>query len=56
MKSLMLPLVNWGMGAAIIGVFALVCVVLAAVVINMVKSDKKANTEASEMDKEDQTL
>lgn len=45
MRSLILPLVNWGMGAAIIGVFALVCIVLAAVVINMVKSDKKAKAE-----------
>lgn len=54
MKSLMLPLVNWGMGVVIIGVFALVCVVLAAVVINMVKSDKKAKTETES--NEDETV
>jgi len=55
MKSLILPLVNWGMGAAIIGVFALVCIVLAAVVINMVKSDKKAKEE-TESNKEESVL
>ncbi len=48
MKILMLPLVNWGMGVAIIGVFALVCIVLTLIVINMVKSDKKAKTETDQ--------
>ncbi|MDT0293596.1 hypothetical protein ACFQ3R_13490 [Mesonia ostreae] len=43
--SLFLPLVNWGMGTAIITVFALVCIVLTLVVINMVKSDKKKKTD-----------
>ncbi|MGO1584832.1 hypothetical protein [Mesonia sp.] len=43
--SLFLPLVNWGMGTAIIIVFALVCIVLTLVVINMVKSDKKKNSD-----------
>ncbi|WP_170234435.1 MULTISPECIES: hypothetical protein [Bizionia] len=55
MKSLMLPLVNWGMGVAIIGVFALVCIVLTAVVINMVKSDKKAKTK-TDSDKDEPVL
>jgi Na+-translocating ferredoxin:NAD+ oxidoreductase RnfG subunit len=36
-----LPLVNWGMGSVIIGVFALVCVILVAVVYNMVNSDSE---------------
>ena len=36
-----ISLVNWGMGAAIIGVFAVVCVVLVLIVINMMNSDKK---------------
>ncbi len=48
MKNLLnLPLVNWGMGSAIIGVFALVCVILVVVVYNMVTSDseKKENDE-----------
>jgi ABC-type spermidine/putrescine transport system permease subunit I len=36
-----ISIVNWGMGTAIIGVFVVVCVVLVAVVINMMKSDKK---------------
>ncbi len=34
-----LPLVNWGMGVAIISVFALVCVVLSVLVYNMANSD-----------------
>lgn len=38
-----LPLVNWGMGTIIIGVFALVCIVLTAIVMNMVKGNKKNN-------------
>ena len=48
MKNLLnLPLVNWGMGSTIIGVFALVCVILVVVVYNMVTSDseKKENDE-----------
>jgi hypothetical protein len=36
-----IPLVDWGMGTVVIGVFALVCVVLVLVVLNLMKSDKK---------------
>jgi ABC-type spermidine/putrescine transport system permease subunit I len=36
-----ISLVNWGMGAAIIGVFAVVCVALVLIVLNMMNSDKK---------------
>ena len=36
-----ISLVNWGMGAAIIGVFAVVCMVLMLIVFNMMNSDKK---------------
>ena len=36
-----ISLVNWGMGAAIIGVFVVVCVVLVLVVFSMMNSDKK---------------
>ncbi|WP_438961344.1 hypothetical protein [Nonlabens sp.] len=39
----MLPLVDWTMGAAIIGVFVLVCVALVAIVMSMMNSDKKKN-------------
>lgn len=35
-----LPLVDWGMGTAIIGVFALVCIALVAVVFNLSKTDR----------------
>ncbi|MBF4983373.1 hypothetical protein FNJ87_03170 [Nonlabens mediterrranea] len=38
-----LPLVDWTMGAVLIGVFALVCIVLVAIVMNMMKTDKKKN-------------
>lgn len=36
-----IPLVNWGMGTAIIIVFGVVCVGLVVLVINMINSDKK---------------
>ncbi|MGB1211470.1 hypothetical protein CLV86_0045 [Lacinutrix venerupis] len=49
MKTYIIPLVDWGMGATLIGVFALVCIVLSLVVINMVKGDKK-NKETSKKD------
>lgn len=35
MNSLFLPLVNWGLGTIIIGVFAVVCIVLIAVIYNL---------------------
>ena len=41
MKNLILPLVNWGMGAVIIGIFAVVCIVMVVVVYNLASSDKK---------------
>ncbi|MGJ8684680.1 MAG: hypothetical protein ACSHWW_08655 [Nonlabens sp.] len=37
----MLPLVDWTMGAVLIGFFALVCIGLVAIVMSMMKSDKK---------------
>jgi len=36
-----LPLVDWTMGAVLLGVFLLVCAILVAIVMNMVNSDKK---------------
>lgn len=41
MNLINLPLVNWGMGTIIIGVFALVCIVMSLVVYNLANSDKK---------------
>lgn len=38
MKSLFLPLVDWGMGTFIIGVFAVVCVIIIAVIYNLSRS------------------
>lgn len=46
MKTIsIIPLVNWSMGAIIIGVFAVVCVVMVLIVYNMVKSGKKDTTD-----------
>ncbi|CAM4157556.1 hypothetical protein [Gillisia hiemivivida] len=36
-----IPLVNWGMGTALIIVFGVVCVALVILVVNMINSDKK---------------
>lgn len=43
-----IPLVNWGMGAIIIGVFAVVCVVIILVVYNMVTTGKKDTTDTDD--------
>lgn len=43
MKNLILPLVNWGMGAIIIGIFAVVCIVMVVVIYNLANGDKKKN-------------
>ncbi len=40
-----ISLVNWEMGAAIIGVFVVVCIVLVLVVFNLMNSDKKKKEE-----------
>lgn len=45
MNSLFLPLVDWGMGTVIIGVFAIVCVVIVLVVFSLAKSNKKDGSE-----------
>ncbi len=36
-----IPLVDWGMGTIIIGVFVVVCIALVLVVLNLMNSDKK---------------
>jgi len=36
-----IPLVDWGMGAALIGVFGVVCLILVLVVYSLMKGDKK---------------
>lgn len=43
MKLYTIPLVNWGMGSILIGVFVLVCIVMTLVVYNMVNTDKNKN-------------
>ncbi len=41
MNTIFLPLVNWGMGTIIIGVFAIVCIVMILVIYNLSNSGKK---------------
>tara|TARA_R100000935_G_C2833299_1_gene166478 strand:- start:609 stop:767 length:159 start_codon:yes stop_codon:yes gene_type:complete len=43
MKTLFLPLVDWGMGTFIIGVFAVVCIVMVAVVYSLSRGSKANN-------------
>jgi len=40
-----IPLVDWGMGTVVIGVFALVCIVIVFVVFSLMNSDKKKKEE-----------
>lgn len=45
MNLFFLPLVNWGMGAAIIGVFALVCIVMVLIIYSLINSGKSKDTD-----------
>jgi hypothetical protein len=47
MNLFSLPLFNWTNGVVMIGIFALVCVILIAVLINFMASGKKDNNETS---------
>lgn len=38
--KILLPLYSWGMGTALIIIFAIVCVALVLVVLNLMKNDK----------------
>jgi|GEM_PF-850001 len=55
MKTLFLPLVNWGMGTFIIGVFAVVCIVLIAVIYNLTRSGTAKGKGSSSDVKENET-
>ncbi|MFT5890298.1 MAG: putative membrane protein [Dokdonia sp.] len=48
MKNLIVPLVNWGMGAILIAVFAVVCIVMVAVVYSLASNDKKVDKGQNE--------
>ncbi|GGG20231.1 hypothetical protein GCM10011344_21110 [Dokdonia pacifica] len=48
MKYLIFPLVNWVMGAIVIGIFAIVCIVMALVVYNLATGDKKTEKNQRE--------
>lgn len=45
MFNTLLPLVNWGMGTALIIIFAVVCVVLTAIVVSFVMKGKKKDED-----------
>jgi hypothetical protein len=48
MKLTMTPLVNWEMGNILIGGFVVVCVIIIAVIYNMVQSGKEKSEENQE--------
>lgn len=48
--KLLLPLYSWGLGAALIGLFALVCVGLVLVVMNIMKNDTPKEVNAQNVD------
>lgn len=55
MNSLFLPLVNWGLGTILIGVFALVCIILIAIIYNLSRGTnnvKGNNYQERDNDKE----
>ena len=56
MNSLFLPLVNWGLGTIIIGVFGLVCIILVIVVYNLSRSTNNATNDSyNELDDDKDT-
>ena len=42
MNTLFIPLVDWGMGSFIIGIFAVVCIALVLVVYSLMRNDVSA--------------
>lgn len=52
MLNLLIPLVNWGMGTALIIVFAVVCVALVAVVLGLAYTDKSKGENNKNRSKE----
>ena len=55
MTNSILPLANWGMGTALIIFFAVLCVVLSAIVINFVLSGKKKDSDDEVFPKKENT-
>lgn len=53
MKTMFLPLVNWGLGTIIIGVFGVVCVVLVAVIYNLTRGNQNVNNDNNEVSEND---
>lgn len=51
MNSFFLPLVNWGLGTVLIGVFALVCMILIVVIYNLSRgTNNVTNDTPNELD------
>jgi hypothetical protein len=54
MINSILPLANWGMGTAIIIFFAILCIVMTAIVLNFVfKGKKKEEDELTSSEKDE---
>jgi Na+-translocating ferredoxin:NAD+ oxidoreductase RnfG subunit len=55
MNTLFLPLVNWVLGTMLIGVFAVVCIILIAVIYSLSREKSTAVTDAdNELDQNDE--
>lgn len=52
MNTLLLPLVNWGMGNIIIGVFALVCIVIIAVIYSLTRGNNSISDQQNQRPEE----
>lgn len=52
MFNTMIPLVDWGMGTALIVVFALVCIVLTLVVLSLVFGGPKKGGDTTDADQD----
>ncbi|SDW79507.1 hypothetical protein [Aequorivita viscosa] len=56
MTNSILPLANWGAGTAIIIFFAVLCVVMSAIVISFVLSGKKKDSNDEVFPKKENSL
>ncbi|HLS11469.1 MAG TPA: hypothetical protein VK050_04865 [Flavobacteriaceae bacterium] len=50
--KLFLPLYSWGMGTALIIIFAIVCIALVLIVMNLMRTDKPKEEVLKEMKEE----
>ena len=48
MNTLLLPLVNWGLGTIIIGVFVVVCIILVAVIYSLSRGTNNVRDDVND--------